>query len=578
MKKTGNIYLRLGLLLFSLICLIDKSDAQKFYLQVASTDLPLGQSMEILFTAENISSKDITLPAFKDFHVVGGPNFTSSTSVFNSSLSSAYYWSIYIQPKHAGICKIEPAVLLTKKGKLFTQELIINVIDPNASASKTSSASSSANKNFFIRAIPSKKVMYKGEEAMVTYKLFFNKDIEGGSILTDFNNKNFNVLNIFNKKEDQQVRDEVVDGVLYKAVTVEKVQILAVAVGVHKIDPVQFNLRIKKKNSSFIDQFFGEEFEDLLLTSDVINIQVKDLPNNAPINFADAIGEFNMHCAISKAKVRTDEPFKVKITIAGRGNLKSISDPVLELAPFFEVYDPQRIEDITIKELESNGELNFEYMITPHEPGNFKIATPKFCYFDPIKQQYITLSCDSLPILISGAASAYSSPKKNTIAADTNIFVVKESLGKLWNSKDAAFKNKWIPISVMCSPLVMLLLLLSFRVVKNRKNSAMTKSASTKELSERLDKLSSGTDPKEIYKECNQILLQWIRTRFPQADGSSLAKLTASLRDEGLDTLLIEKIIGLLEKNEKNIYSPISSAVDAGEVINQIKDILKNSE
>ena len=62
------------------------------------------------------------------------------------------------------------------------------------------------------------------------------------------------------------------------------------------------------------------------LKSKSVKILVKPLPPNAPISFKGAVGDFKMTSSISKTNTVTNDPLTLKLTLAGKGNLKLISD------------------------------------------------------------------------------------------------------------------------------------------------------------------------------------------------------------------------------------------------------------
>src|SRR5207247_2052507 len=82
--------------------------------------------------------------------------------------------------------------------------------------------------------------------------------------------------------------------------------------------------------------------------------------------------------------------------------------PTLENEPGWHTYPPSSNfkpdDDIGI-----SGTKSFELVLTPNEP---KEAVPPliFTYFDPLKEKYVTLTGDKLPVVVEGGAAPTATP------------------------------------------------------------------------------------------------------------------------------------------------------------------------
>ena len=102
------------------------------------------------------------------------------------------------------------------------------------------------------------------------------------------------------------------------------------------------------------------------------------------------------------------DPLTVTAEISGRGNFDAVTAPTLESDRGWHTYPPgsnfKPDDDIGI-----SGTKTFEMVLTPNEA---KKAVPPlvFSYFDPLKESYVTLKGDRLPVVVEGGPLATATP------------------------------------------------------------------------------------------------------------------------------------------------------------------------
>lgn len=156
----------------------------------------------------------------------------------------------------------------------------------------------------------------------------------------------------------------------------------------------------------FNDPFFTDPFagvgeqREVKFSSETTTIEVKPLPPNAPPTFAGAVGNFSLTSEVKPKTAQVGDPLTISANITGRGNFERVTAPSLESDRGWHTYPPsakfKADDDIGI-----SGTKSFELVVTPNEP---KKAIPPliFTYFDPLKERYITLKSDQLPIVVEG--------------------------------------------------------------------------------------------------------------------------------------------------------------------------------
>ena len=159
----------------------------------------------------------------------------------------------------------------------------------------------------------------------------------------------------------------------------------------------------------FSDPFFSDPFgagnveqRELKISSLPVSLEIKPLPANAPPSFNGAIGSFALTTEVKPKKAQIGDPFTVTANISGRGNFDRVVAPTLEDERGWHAYPPgasfKPDDDVGL-----SGTKSFEMVLTPNE---HKDAVPPliFSYFDPLKDKYVTLKSDRLPIAVEGVA------------------------------------------------------------------------------------------------------------------------------------------------------------------------------
>src|SRR5207244_7113826 len=164
----------------------------------------------------------------------------------------------------------------------------------------------------------------------------------------------------------------------------------------------------------FSDPFFSDPFgevgerREIEINSEPVAFDVKPLPQNAPANFSGAIGNFTMTADAKPKSVQVGDPITVTTTISGRGNFDRVNAPGIEDEHGWHKYPPSskfKQDD----EVGISGTKTFETVLSPNEKKQ-SLPVMAFAYFDPVKEQYVTLRSDPIAISVQGGAVAGASP------------------------------------------------------------------------------------------------------------------------------------------------------------------------
>src|SRR5215468_6978826 len=352
--------------------------------------------------------------------------------IHNFSTSSSVTYNYTILPLRAGRFSIPPQTVLAGGKILRTPELVLNVADvpgqqtttrPGRSAQGTQSQSTSARDLVFAELIVPKKTAYVGEIVPVQIRMGFDARVHPR--LTeppDITGQGFTSQ----KLQQSSQNLETINGRPFEVVTF-KTAIAAARAGKFEIGPVQAKAQVvvpRRRNAPrgrspfdlfdlddpFSDPFFSNPFaqfgerRDIQISSDPVSLEVKPLPPNAPPSFSGAIGSFTMATDAKPKSVQVGDPITVTTTISGRGNFDRVNAPLIEDDRGWHKYPPSskfKQDD----EVGISGTKTFETVVSPNEKKE-NLPMLAFSYFDPAKEQYVTLHSEPMAITVQGSAAA----------------------------------------------------------------------------------------------------------------------------------------------------------------------------
>ena len=149
--------------------------------------------------------------------------------------------------------------------------------------------------------------------------------------------------------------------------------------------------------------------EPRTLSTDRKTVNILPLPTPQPQNFTEAIGEFQLlpPKTLEKEFIQ-NEPMTLVVDITGSGNFEAIRAPKLVCPDDqWRTYEPQMNFEAKDK-LGYEGTIHFTYTLVPLKDGNVPLPTVEFCYFQPIKGQYETLTSTPETLSVKPAIRQFS--------------------------------------------------------------------------------------------------------------------------------------------------------------------------
>jgi hypothetical protein len=337
----------------------------------------------------------------------------------NLSLTSSVIYDYTVMPLKAGRFTIPPQTIRIGNNSLRTPALTLNVADSGGSSSGGGSSSArpgrdtqaaGANNLVFAELIVPKKIAYVGEIVPVQIRMGFDPRVRPRLIEPpEITGQGFTAQ----KLQESSQSAETVGGRSYEVVTY-KTAIAAARAGKFEIGPVTAKAQVIvprrpsaprahprspfdmfNQDDPFSDPFFSNPFSqvgerrEVEIKSEPVALEVKPLPPNAPVSFSGAIGNFTMATDAKPRTVQVGDPVTVTTTISGRGNFDRVNAPVVEDERGWHKYPPSskfKQDD----EVGISGTKTFEMVLSPNEKKQ-GLPLLAFSYFDPVKEQYVTL-------------------------------------------------------------------------------------------------------------------------------------------------------------------------------------------
>jgi hypothetical protein len=359
-------------------------------------------------------------------------------SMQNFSMSYSFTYSYSITPTRPGTFKIPPQTIEAGGQTLRTPELTLNVAGAPGQSSRSARSGSNAkidpSQIGFVEMVLPKSVAYVGEMVPVQIRLGLNvrAPVESLGSGIQIDGQGFTTQ----KMTEPRQTLETINGRTYQ-VFIFKTAIAPARSGKLEIGPAEITpvVRVPRRGARnpmmpqggpFDDPFFNNLFNDpafapsmpreVHLQSEAATLEVKALPPNPPAEFAGAVGTFSLNADAKPTKTQVGDPITVTATLTGRGNFDRVTAPVLADDHGWHKYPPsdtfKQDDDVGI-----SGAKTFETVVSAKE-GKKNVPPLVFSFFDPVKESYVTLRSEPIPLAMEGGAAV---PESTPVTANAPV-------------------------------------------------------------------------------------------------------------------------------------------------------------
>ncbi|MEO6166911.1 MAG: BatD family protein, partial [Chitinophagales bacterium] len=359
--------------------------------------------------------------------------------------------------------------------------------------------------------------------------------------------------------------------------------------GTLQISPAEIStvaqITVRTQSRDPFDDFFNNSFSDffgqtknvpLTLKTGISSVTVKDLPENGkPADFTGAVGKFNFETSLSAQESKTDDPVTYTIKISGNGNLNLIDAPTVQLPNGFEVYDPKVKENINNGAAGISGSKQYDYLLIPRMPGDYKIGGQAFSYFDPVEEKYVTISPPEFSLKITGEQSKNVNTGASSYVTQQDVSQLGEDIRYIKTSVPAFDKNSkpffgsagFIALYVF--PFLAFIMLIA---VRRRNENLATDITGTKRrralkvAKKRLryaEKNLSLSEKKKFYDEVSRAIWGYLGDKL-NIDMAELSKesVDEKLFARNVKPATIARLQQLINTCEVSLYAPAADATE----------------
>jgi hypothetical protein len=419
-----------------------RADSPSVTAVLNSSEAALGETVHLEIRVAGAHGADAPENIMVDGLEIRRTGTSQRIEMNNLNLTSSVIYDYTVMPLRAGRFTIPPQTIRVGNNSLRTPALTLNVADAPGRSSGArpgrDAAAASASSLVFAELIVPSKTAYVGEIVPVQIRMGFDPRVRPRLVEPpEITGQGFTAQKLQQSGENT----ETISGRPYEVVTF-KTAIAAARAGKFEIGPVKAKAQVVvprrqsaprsrprspfdllDQDDPFSDPFFSNPFSqrgerrDVEIKSEPVALEVKPLPKNAPPSFSGAIGNFTMTTDAKPKTVQVGDPITITSTISGRGNFDRVNAPVVEDERGWHKYPPSskfKQDD----EVGLSGTKTFEMVLSPNDKKQ-GLPLLAFSYFDPVKEQYVTLHSESIPINVQGGAAVAQNAGAGQSAAPT---------------------------------------------------------------------------------------------------------------------------------------------------------------
>ena len=586
---------RIPLILLGMFLLAGSSLAQTISVQASVNTSTVGaeEVLRYQLTVQGASNNDVSRPeppATEGLTLLQpNPSTQQSISIVNGQMerSMSYEWAY--RPIGVGEARLSPATVVVAGKEYQTAPITVTVvpqdqrpaqqrgrrraIDPfnpfNTPPPEPAEPLEVSERDIFIRVIPSARQVYRNQQLIVEYHLFFRDGMQlRQSRLAD----SWDAEGFWKEELDVERRPVpravVENGLRYNTIVLKRVAVFPTRTGSLRIDPLKIEAEayVPRRSADPFDQLFSlrPRFEPVQVASAPLNVEVLGLPEGAPASFKGAVGSFTMEAEASRIDVEVGEPIEVKVNIAGSGNLATLDPPTFDSPGVFEEYDPEVNTLINRSGNRVRGRKTLTYVLVPRSNGTFELPPIELSYFNPSRRQYETARPSPIMVKVSGEAEA----PVSAFVSSTGLPV--DDIGGLlpdvasWQPTFVKpYHERFWVYFLLVLPLLAVVgvvfqqrfanrLASDQRFARNRRAHPVAR----RHLKQ-AEKLLQSNHPRSFYAEIERALLSFIgnRLNIPET-GYTYSQLEARLQAAGLDDTLRSELKQLLQECDQVRFAP----------------------
>ncbi len=581
MVKIMNIKKIITTLIICFISVYVYSNTIEMNSFVNKTSVALNETLQLTVSIKG-DSKNLpyfSAPTLKDFNTYGSSQ-SKSMSIVNGQITNTLSYIYTLSPKREGECEI-PSFKLDYNGQTYeTDPIKITVSQAKTVSSvpvqqtqipqqKQSSQvyNFDTSKAVFVESKVDKKTAYINEKIIYTFSFYTSVNL-----LSNPSYQPPSFIGFFTGNTTQNNYRIQINGRDY-VVTEVATELYPQQEGNIKIDKSMIAVSIEDFSKNY-DDFFASFFrrsKTVELVTDEINIKVLKVPQNISM-----VGNFKMIATVDKKDKKENEPFDLKITISGDGNIKTIQEPELVLSDNLKQYETS---EKIIKQGDKETGKEFTTLIMPLSAGEGEIKILSKKYFDMQTKQIKSLPAKDIKVNVSEDLSAKKSSGTATDNAVRNkdIYDYKEN-NQIQPNIDLSFFVKaynfikkpvlWIVLGILLLLYILIRLFLKYIEYINKDQQKLNNKKAYKKSKKYFQKAKKTKNAPEFYGYMYKGLMEYFASVLGQsAEGLTAYKIRKDLEQRAVNLDLIKQIENIIDECSIVLYSQ-----NTGNNENNLKD------
>ena len=541
-----------------------------FTTKLSKDRLGLNERVKIEFTVDKDGDNFIP-PKFDNFRVVGGPSQSIRNSWINGKKSYSKTYSYFLSPIEKGSFEIGQASIEVDDEIYKTLPVRVTVTSAVDIPTDPNDPNYLADKNIHLVAEVSNKNPFLNEAISVSYKLYVSPDTGVNNWreleaprYADFWSNNIDIKSL-------NVQNGTFKGKPYRYVVLRRTLLYPQKTGELKIEPLTLDISVQVPSNR--RDFFGNLISSSVnktVSSGSSIIDVKSLPiDNKPKDFSGAVGSFSFEIKSDKNELLTDEAFQLSLIVSGDGNFNLFEDPKISLPNSLEVYEPEKISNISVRARGIKGNINNKYTVVPINPGKYTIPETKFSFFNPVSAEYKTIYSDPIFIDVDGAynSSLGSSDiteknRTNKIQLLENQFSSFKTKTKFSNVNDSIFFNSnyyWILFIIPF--IICFIIIVSSKILRNYKSKKIDELKLARILTNKLlaDSKALIGNKEKFYESIDKALTTYLKTKLNLKNSEFKNEIiNIKLQEMNLDKESIGLLFEIFENCQLARYTPLN--------------------
>ena len=424
--------------------------------------------------------------------------------------------------------------------------------------------------DLFIKVSASKKRVVEQEPVLLTYKVYTLvslTQLEGK--MPDL--KGFHTQEI-PLPQEKSFKVEQFNGRNYKTVTWSQYVMFPQMTGKLQVPPITFNGIVVQQNRNIdpFEAFFngGSSYVEVKkqIQAPGVEIEVDPLPAR-PDGFSGGVGRFTMKAEIDKEELKANDPFTIKVTVSGTGNLKLIKQPVVKFPKDFDTYDARLTDKTRLTTSGVEGTMTYEFLAVPRHQGQYDIPAIEFVYYDTQEKAYRTLTSQPFHLSVAKGEGGESHIQDFTEQEDIQLLAsdirhIHLGGSRLQTSAGSFFASAtyWIALALLVLVFVSLFVIFRKRAIENADVVRHASKRAGKVARKRLKKaagLMAANKPGEFYDEALRALWGYVGDKLNiPVEQLSRENITDRLKERGIDEATIAPFIEAIDECEFERYAP----------------------